>query len=124
MPRRWLMFTLLLTVLMTFSACGSSQSDILEKLTSSETGKLSIPLFSTSSDYDQQVLAVLNSEPKLLERVEKSQIYKTADEHKWLKKLGVASKYPDNLVLIFNDKELLFQTHDPEQLRKFANELK
>lgn len=124
MCRRMFVFTLLLSLLLTLSACGTSKSDILKELTSNENGKLSVALFSTSADYDHQALEVLNSEPKLLEQVAKSQLYKTKDEHSWLKKLGVESKYPDNLILVFNDKELLFQTRDPEQLRDFAKELK
>ncbi|MBP1995210.1 hypothetical protein [Paenibacillus eucommiae] len=124
MSRRLFIFTLFLSLLITLSACGTNKSDILKELTSNENGKLSMPLFSSSADYEYQVLEVINSEPKLLEQVEKSQIYRTKDEHKWLKRLGVESKYPDNLVLIFDDKELLFQTHNPEELREFAKKLK
>jgi hypothetical protein len=111
----------LLVFALIFTGCGSSKTEVLEKLVSKKEGQLKMQIFSTSQDWDFEVNKVQNSEPTLLKYIQQVEIHSENDKLQWLKILGLEEKRP--VILVFDTEKMVFHTNDPEKLREFAKSL-
>lgn len=112
---------LLFICVLMINGCGTTKADVLEQLVSPKEEQLKMHIFSTSREWDMEVNKVQNSEPALLKHIQQVEIHSEAEEFEWLRKLGLDEEGP--AILIFDTKEMVFHTRDPEKLRDFSKTL-